>query len=916
MTADGAATGPSNEDVPAIDQMRAGRFPEEWNLIPVAGKETYEKNWANTPLTREACEVAYKLNRAYGGLGVVTGSLSAGLIALDVDGADADERYRGFAGDEYEPFGEERTMAWTSGKPGRRQLLYKVPDSLLPQLEHVTTVIARADGEWHLGSADEKRTAKKAQGDQTPSGVEYQELVLRLNHCQSVLPGSPHPETKELYRWLTYNDGVVAHAPEWVVDLLRGFRKPSRWLSEADLAKMAETDTFATAVHPKQIRGWFFKDEVQAKLMPRLQDLVFRHEAFDTYGWRERGGSRPQFLSGCPWHGGSSGTSFQVHQDSGCWDCKACGVGGDVLDFIHKIAVNDAYAPRPQGADLEKYVARIATELGYRYPEDLQRQEVVEAPQTRMSEREFLDALGVINEEERNPAIRLGRMAALAQETGRRLSGKECLVAMDEHQYYEKARSKNDNNAWWENLQGMKHTVPNLLMAPAQVILHAAGGLGKTSACMGLATAIGRGRPMKVRGIEVPVRQGPVLWIQNDQNPEKLLRDCQDNGIDPAKDKWFVVRRGFQMNHTHEFTEWVKEIKPALVVIDSIGSCSTKMQVEEKDKAFAHPLYFYGEMNGDPEGFPATTLVWIHHDNAKGDVRGTKYLINAVDEQWHLRALKEQEREVLRQKNKVPSNCRMVEIKKSRLGRQGDLLVVERDRDFAYSVEDYTPTVRREDDGTGDPEPHTMMLDIVKQASVAGEGPLTAKEVWEVLVEDMGHQNREAPSVKTVRRQLQRWAQDGMLVLKKGRREGSDKPVETFSLARAGRELGVPLSLAPSKPLPEQEKARDNPESVSLALGDPAAAPEPPPESKGQPESVSLAFVPQTDCAASDHEKQGPRDTSSRTTRASDLRIAGDGFPFPNHPERPRTADISFDLEEYRAAFFADDSPMPEEGDG
>lgn len=283
MTADGAVPDSSNEDK-AFDQMRAGRFPEEWNLIPVAGKETYEKNWANTPLTREACELAYKLNRAYCGLGVVTGSLSGGLIALDIDGSDADDRYREAAGAEYEPYGEERTMAWTSGKPGRRQLLYKVPDALLPQLEHVTTVIARADGEWHLGSADKKRTAKKAQGDQAPSGADYQELVLRLNHCQSVLPGSPHPETKKPYRWLAYNDGVVAFAPEWVVDLLRGFRKPSRWLSEADLAKMPESTIFTTAVNPQQIRGWFFKEEVQAKLMPRLQDLVFKHEAFDTYG--------------------------------------------------------------------------------------------------------------------------------------------------------------------------------------------------------------------------------------------------------------------------------------------------------------------------------------------------------------------------------------------------------------------------------------------------------------------------------------------------------------------------------------------------------------------------------------------------------------------------------------------------------
>jgi hypothetical protein len=50
---------------------------------------------------------------------------------------------------------------------------------------------------------------------------------------------------------------------------------------------------------------------------------------------------------------------------TGCWDCKACGVGGDVLDFVHKTTVGDLYAERPQGPDLERYVAEIAGKLGF-----------------------------------------------------------------------------------------------------------------------------------------------------------------------------------------------------------------------------------------------------------------------------------------------------------------------------------------------------------------------------------------------------------------------------------------------------------------------------------------------------------------------------------------------------------------------
>jgi hypothetical protein len=138
-------------------------------------------------------------------------------------------------------------------------------------------------------------------------------VVLRFNACQSVVPGSPHPDTHKLYQWLNYNQGQVELAPKWILDVLRDFRQPL--------------------------------------LMPRLEDLVFNHDVFDQYGWRTREGSSPQRMSGCPWHGAESGTAFQYSTLTGCWDCKACAFGGDVLDFIHKIRKDDIKATRPKGTD-------------------------------------------------------------------------------------------------------------------------------------------------------------------------------------------------------------------------------------------------------------------------------------------------------------------------------------------------------------------------------------------------------------------------------------------------------------------------------------------------------------------------------------------------------------------------------------
>lgn len=801
----------------AIKQLQDNVFPAAWSFVPVAGKATFVKKWATQPLDKQRCIAAYKEKTSYNGVGVVTGKFSDGLIALDIDGFDADKRYRAIAGDEYETFGEEQTMAWTSGFPGRRQLLYRIPTQITPELEEVKTIILNLKGTWELGTADVERKMGKEKEDSEQT--EYEEVVLRFNQCQSVLPGSVHPDGGR-YSWLSYNNGMPKNAPGWLLDAIRPYRKPVPFLSSEEIEALSEEVT-GTLIPPRQIRGWFWKDHIQEKLRPRLRELIFNQAVFDDYGWRERHGEHPQMMSGCPWHGGQSGTAFQVSTETGCWDCKACGVHGDVLDYVHKIKTQNKFAGRPTGLDLEAYVANITSALGYSYPEDAKLQVVksIDTPRIVMSEREFHEALIKIHDEELNPALRLGRMAGLATETGRRLTGQQCLAAMDEYRYYETSRASNRKQDWWQDIERMTFIIPNLLMRPTQVMLHSAGGLGKTSACMGLATAIGRGRPMKIRGITLPVQQGSVLWIQNDQNPAKLLQDCEDNGINPSVDKWFIVKRGFQLNHTHEFAEWVKEYRPALIVVDSIGSCSTKMQVEEKDKAFASPFYYYSEQNGAPDGFPATSIVWIHHDNARGGARGTLYLTNAVDEQWHLRSASEEEKGGLRERGLVPSNCRFLQIKKSRLGREGDLLVVERDQDFAYSVWDYTPTERREDQGQGDPEPNTMALRIVKDRvnaarSEAGDGEdrMSAREVWERLVEEMAGQGRKGPSLRTVQRWLERWVTNGVLVEGKPRIEvGSKKPSTTYSLPhtralsmRKGR-----LSLDPRERLVRPEKTND-----------------------------------------------------------------------------------------------------------
>lgn len=816
---------------PAIELLQSGVFPKEWRFVPTHGKNTYVQDWTDKPLSIEDTVVAYNDNKRYRGVGVVTGSLSGGLIALDVDGPKADERYKKAAGDAYETYGEEKTMSWTSGKPGRRQLLYRVPASLLPELRDIRTIIEQyKDGSWKLGQGDDVK--KRLVGEK------YEELVLRFNHCQSVLPGSPHPDTKQPYRFLQYNEGKPASAPEWIVDILMGLAKPVAWLSKEDLTELKYDLEYKTALPCNQIRGWFFSDTVQSALLPRLEDVIFNHSVFDKYGWITREGSNPQRLSGCPWHGGESGTAFQYAVNSGVWRCHACDVGGDVLDFVHKIESNDKTAQRPYGVELERYVAAISKSIGFNYPDDARgTQKIIDSPRIEMTVVEFLEALDKICQEESNPAVRIGRMSDLAQDTGRRLSGAQCLNARNEYTKYKQNLAANTDT--WYNVDKMEFIVPGLLCKPSQVIIHGAAGEGKTSALMALAVAVGRGAPIRIRGLEVAVTGGKVLWIQNDQNRAKLLEDCEANGIQMPKDaSWFIVKRGFQINYQQDLRQWINEIKPELVVIDSIGSCSTQVQIEEKDKAFATPFYDYATMNGDREengGFKSCSIIWVHHNNAKGEMRGTKYLSAAVDEVWNLRKLTTVEKDALRTPDRSGSNCRFLEIGKSRLGREGDKLVVERDENYAYSIFDYTPTERREDGGMGDPEPDSICLRILKDKAIEldyADCCMTAEEVHTQLKYIVNGLGKKVPDIRSVRRWLKRYVNQGLVVLGGHRLTGERKNKRTsvFSIptppSRAGCEENGPLSVVPSKSFQRSRSTTDTTTDKEVVVRSSQEAPE------------------------------------------------------------------------------------------
>jgi len=180
--------------------LELSHLPEKWVLTPVKEKRPLRPDWQHEPpLTRDLLldllQNGQPLKSSQGkpwhchwtGIGLRLGTISGGLLAIDADGPLAEAKLQELSQGHLPP-----TVSWTSGKIGRRQILYQIPSE----------------------NPDKIKTLKLDCG-------EGQYLEFRWDGCQSVLPPSLHPETGQ-YQWLVSpTEQNVAEAPPWLLDFLR-----------------------------------------------------------------------------------------------------------------------------------------------------------------------------------------------------------------------------------------------------------------------------------------------------------------------------------------------------------------------------------------------------------------------------------------------------------------------------------------------------------------------------------------------------------------------------------------------------------------------------------------------------------------------------------------------------------------------
>ena len=164
-----------------VDQLHA--IPDTWALVAVGNdKRPYQPEWQKHPLTKHQIEAELTAGRAVA-VGVLAGPPSGGLLFVDHDGLGASEVLQSLGASLRDL---PKSWAVTSGRDGRLQIIYRVPEPFWDQI---------------------KTTKLK-------SSVKGEQLELRWTGCQSVVIGK-HPITGS-YRWLKDRspaDLPIADAP-------------------------------------------------------------------------------------------------------------------------------------------------------------------------------------------------------------------------------------------------------------------------------------------------------------------------------------------------------------------------------------------------------------------------------------------------------------------------------------------------------------------------------------------------------------------------------------------------------------------------------------------------------------------------------------------------------------------------------
>jgi DNA primase catalytic core len=126
-----------------------------------------------------------------------------------------------------------------------------------------------------------------------------------------------------------------------------------------------------------------FLEQVIARLSA---EAVFTHPAHQFHK-----SSSDKWRGGCPWHESKSGTSFCVNPLTKLWFCPACDIGGNPVQYLHRLKGGLGCSPR--GQDFVAIVKELAALAGLEMPAPQLSPEAAKRAQRRDSRRAILASI-------------------------------------------------------------------------------------------------------------------------------------------------------------------------------------------------------------------------------------------------------------------------------------------------------------------------------------------------------------------------------------------------------------------------------------------------------------------------------------------------------------------------------------------
>jgi hypothetical protein len=588
-----------------------------------------------TPLERShhqvmaPSDVALQIERkpdVFQAVGVFTGGRSMGLVILDVDRNLS--RLKKKWGDSL-----EGAPVVTSTKANAAKYLFRVPEALWGSVKG-------------FGLSD--------------TGAGYEVLWGRQGVIYGAYPGSSDGKAPEGQYGFEGDLEAIPDAPEWLLAEMRdhagkeiqdgGFIKNRKALdfSDRDPAEVAEIIQSALKVIPGQGNGsrdhWVKVGMAIHSELPTDLGLTL---------WSAWSAEDPEFFQ--DWADGNPCEEV--------W--KSFRKGPVSLGTLFWMADQQLPGRMWLSEDLRKVVESVEADNVTRI-----RQVVITYAEVIRRAKEI--------QQIQNPAEAAHAMNVLALEAGYRDAGALERLLIAQMQFEQQDDEMAMDSLLNKDLK-FEYLIPDLLPCPGTVMIHGAGGDGKSMSAWTIAKHVARGIPFSVRGDLVPVEAGPVLILNGDQSEvqvQQQLRDLEFQPSDPV-----TVVMGWDLNWYYRFVKLIEKHQPKLVIIDSITGCSRGSAFDENKKEFASPIYWLANNNG--RMFPACTILLIHHANKTGGFRGSTAIRDAVDEVWGLR------RPDKKQVEQTGYNARLITVEKSRAGRDGSKLLMKLESDLTFSLADY-----------------------------------------------------------------------------------------------------------------------------------------------------------------------------------------------------------------------------------